>query len=88
MANVREETPRTADVAANPVTGAGDAPKVEVYDTNTTTPRTVMMDNDSRARTAYNTPTPVSAAPGANWTGIIIGLVVVLALIALLMWIF
>jgi hypothetical protein len=85
MANVRDKTQTTSSPATTQ-SAAGDAPQVQVYDTNGTS-------NVDRATTSYSTTTtpatrgtvePVRS--GINWGAIILGILIVAALVWLIMW--
>jgi hypothetical protein len=88
MADIKEGT-RTSTTPASTTNHV--QPGVEVYDTN--------VDNTAPNQGSVVTRTPydydsadarqvVGPEPTTNWAGIIIGLLVVVALIALLFWLF
>lgn len=90
MTSIREESRTTKNSATTTV---GDTPQVEVYDNNKPSATSIMHDEGRTpaANSSYGTSTRDSVPQprsGTNWGSIIIGLLVILALIALIMWIF
>lgn len=86
MANVRE-TQQTANRDTTTVDGQSN---VEVFD-NDRTSADMARDTGTYRQTdtlASDTTRRDIAEPGTNWGAIILGLLVVLALIALLIWLF
>ncbi len=92
MTSIREE-PRNANAATTTGTTAGDTPQVEVYDNDKPSTTRIMQDEERThpANSTYGTSTRASVPQprsGTNWGSIILGILVILALIALIMWIF
>ncbi len=87
MANVRE-TQRTTNANTTAVDGQSN---VEVFDNDRATATDVTRDSGT-FRQSDTMPADTTrrdiAEPGTNWGAIILGLLVVLALIALLIWLF
>ena len=89
MAAEREEKNTTTQPTTSGTGGV--KPTVEVYDTTSTGTTKSMYDEDRPAGTTYTTSTTGDAGTvksGTNWAAIIIGILVVLALILLVIWLF
>ncbi len=80
------------NTTTRPTSGTGNAePAVEVYDTTSPGTTKGVRTEDRTRGTTYATSTTSDAGttkPGTNWTAIIIAILVVLALILLVVWLF
>jgi hypothetical protein len=83
MVDAQEQPRTTSPSSAASTEPAGGIPHVQVYDTTRTSAPGVTPPYG-----APNTDDIGAARPGMNWGAIIVGILVVLALIYIVMWLF